>query len=43
MAMAYVLSALLFGRWSYKYYTLFSKQSDYGALMDDMDKDIEQL
>ena len=43
MAMGYALTSILFGRWSYKWYHLFSKQSDYGALMDDMDADIEKL
>ena len=43
MAMAYILTAMLFGRWSYKWYNLFAKQTDYGQLMDDMDHDVEKL
>merc|ERR1712013_248884 len=37
MAMAYALSALLFGRWSFEWFSLFAPQnaSDYGMLLDD--------
>ena len=41
--MFFALTAILFGRWTYRWYNLFSKQTDYGQLMDDDGTEIEKL
>mmetsp|Transcript_70803 Transcript_70803/g.112525 ORF Transcript_70803/g.112525 Transcript_70803/m.112525 type:complete len:168 (-) Transcript_70803:106-609(-) len=43
MAMLYAVTSFVFGRWSYKWYNLFSEGMDYGRMEDEYDKDLEKL